>query len=363
MVFSLKKKKNGETDEAALLEQLREKEEAVSFYISAARSLLVMLKQFPLDLKEINTRDFIRLVDDITGKISESRKAVQSKSFFEKSKKNMVSFIEEHKRHLGEREKELKEIIDLLAKSMADLGAENKNYNAKIYENAENLERLTLLDDIKAIKSTLQQEVDQLRESVIEKQRMDDQRISKLSEKVTVLETQLEEAKSESLKDGLTGIYNRMAFDNFMKKLVEKYIVDRTSFSLLMIDIDDFKKINDTYGHQVGDRVILAVVNKCLSTIRADDIPARYGGEEFAVILPGATLRNANKKGKKICKALASTRYAVSGTNGETFLNVTVSIGVSSVKKADTVETIVKRADSALYEAKKQGKNRVICEK
>lgn len=363
MVFSSKKKQKGGFNETILSERLKEKEKAVSFYLSAVRSLLIMLKQFPMDLKEINTHEFIRLVDELTKKITEGQKTVQSRSFFEKSKKNILSFIKKHKSYLAEREKELKEIIDLLAKSMAELGGENKSYNDKIYKNTEVLERLTLLDDIKTIKSSIQREVAQIRASVIEKQEKDNQLISNLSKKVSVLEIQLKQAKTESLKDGLTGVYNRMAFDNYLKAQVEKYVVDRSDFSLLMIDIDDFKKINDTHGHQVGDRVILAVVKKFLGIIRSDDIPARYGGEEFAIILPGATLRNAIKKGKKICNSLASTRYAVTGTNGERFLNVTVSIGVSTMRKADTPETVVKRADSALYLAKDKGKNRVVSEK
>jgi diguanylate cyclase len=363
MVFSLKKKNGNPGNPAELAKKLQESEVDGNFYFDAIRTLLVILKTFPLDLKEIDTQGFVRHIDDLEKKIIALKKASLTQPLFEKSKKFIVAFIDKHKSHLGEREKELKEIIDLLSKAMAQLGAENQSYNDQIYRKTENIEKLTFLDDIRAIKNAIRQEVEQIRAAVFEKQKKDGQRIAVLTEKVGVLETQLKKVEAESSKDGLTGIYNRLSFDRKIKAMVEQNLISHTSFSMLMIDIDDFKQINDAYGHQIGDRVLLAVVQKALTFTRSDDFPARYGGEEFVILLPGASLRNAIKIGRRICKSLASTRYEVPEVQGKKHLRITVSIGVSGIWKKDTVETVIKRADDALYQAKKNGKNRVVSEK
>ena len=139
--------------------------------------------------------------------------------------------------------------------------------------------------------------------------------------------------------------------------------VSGKGFSLLMVDLDNFKTINDTYGHLTGDRVLVALVQKCKGMLRGDDTIARYGGEEFAIILPGASLRNSVKKGKQICQAIAGTRYAIDeGAPGD-YLSVTVSVGVSTLHKGDTVAEVIDRADRALYHAKGTGKNRVVSER
>jgi diguanylate cyclase len=177
------------------------------------------------------------------------------------------------------------------------------------------------------------------------------------------LNVQLEKARTESLTDGMTGIYNRKAFDSYINGLVEKNTVSKEPFSLLMLDIDDFKQVNDIYGHQTGDRVILAIISKCRQSIRGEDFFARYGGEEFVIILPGASLRNAIKRARHICKSIASASYFIDDAPGTPTLSVTVSIGVSSLQKADTTASVTQRADKALYTAKHSGKNCVVSEK
>jgi diguanylate cyclase len=131
-----------------------------------------------------------------------------------------------------------------------------------------------------------------------------------------------------------------------------------------MLDLDDFKAINDTHGHLIGDRVLVAFSKKCKDSIRGDDVIARYGGEEFAIILSGANLRNALARARQICSAVAATRYATCDGNCEQdYLSVTVSIGVTNFKKGDTAESLISRADKALYKAKRSGKNRAAVRK
>ncbi len=155
-------------------------------------------------------------------------------------------------------------------------------------------------------------------------------------------------------RDRLTKLYNRRHFDEELKKEFERSARYDYSISLFMIDIDDFKKINDTYGHQKGDLVLSAVSAIISENTRLNDIVARYGGEEIVVVIPEMSSDNSMNIAEKIRNRIEKLIPARTG------INVTVSIGGASNKKNDTTESLIKKADRALYEAKKRGKNRVV---
>lgn len=328
-----------------------------AFYLEAIRALLVFLKDFSLDQKEIDPEEFKKGLDLLEERFVREEKIRSIRSCFEGEKKPILSFIRRQKDYLKEREEEFKGIIDLLTRGVAALNAENQEFNGRIYEKSEKIEKISLLDDIKKIKQDLKVELDQMRETVRDKQNRDAKRVERLSQQVGALRQELEKVKTESSKDGLTGVFNRSAFDARMRILVDRNSIRGFSFSLLMMDIDNFKKINDSFGHPVGDRVLLALVQKCREFVRKDDFFARYGGEEFTLILPGASLRNALKMARRICRGVASTRYAVSDIMGGDPISFTVSIGASTFRKGDTVASLIDRADKALYTAKRSGKN------
>lgn len=334
-----------------------------TFFKLAIGTLLIFLKEFSLDLQEINADAFKKDIDRLNEKILSERKVTKITSDFDKSKKTILSYIDRLKRYVNDREKEFKGIIDLLIKAMANLDRDNQVFNKKIYTQTEKIEKITFLDDIRKIKNVLEIEIEQIRETVNEKQNLDRDHLSQLSQKVDDLNVALEKAKSESMTDGLTGAYNRMAFDDRIKSLVERNSIAGTPFSLLLMDIDNFKEINDQYGHPIGDRVLLALVQKCNDVTRNDDFVARFGGDEFAVILLGASIRNATKKAKQLCKIVSETCYAVNCDETSEELSFSISIGVGAFNKGDTVESVTARADKALYAAKHQGKSRVFTEK
>lgn len=153
--------------------------------------------------------------------------------------------------------------------------------------------------------------------------------------------------------DELTGAYNRRAFDDSMHKNIGRAKRYNENLSLFLIDIDDFKKVNDTYGHDVGDMVLITIVRIVTDTIRQEDTIARWGGEEFTVLMPQTEKANALQLAERV-------REKIYGYDFHKVGHVTISIGLTQFQADDTVDSFVKRADNALYKAKKDGKNMVI---
>ena len=159
-------------------------------------------------------------------------------------------------------------------------------------------------------------------------------------------------------RDPMTNLYNRRYFNEIIKSLL--LIAKRTSqlFSLIIIDIDDFKNVNDTYGHSVGDRVINDLADIFRNTVRNSDISVRFGGEEFVIILPNTHLKEAEIIAKKLKDIVENNTIILKDGSRIKF---TISLGVSQIQQDDeSVETVLHKADEALYQAKNSGKNTIV---
>ena len=166
-----------------------------------------------------------------------------------------------------------------------------------------------------------------------------------------------QEVESLSELDGLTGVYRRGGFDERLKQEVVRAKTFKTTFGLMILDIDHFKRLNDRYGHPFGDQVLRRVGELLNASVYETDFVARYGGEEFAVILPRAEPAGASRKAEAIRRALEAEKFSL----GFETVTVTISIGLAQFPRdAATPEELVSRADAALYEAKGQGRNRVV---
>ncbi len=157
--------------------------------------------------------------------------------------------------------------------------------------------------------------------------------------------------------DELTGLYNRRFMNETLKRKITEARRNSADLSLLMMDLDDFKKYNDSYGHIEGDRVLAAMGNVLIRTIRGADVACRYGGEEFLVILGNTDSVNAIHSAERIRSSLRQIDFKPSG---EGAVNVTVSIGAVSLKPEEGAEDLIARADRALYMAKEGGRDRVV---
>ena len=178
---------------------------------------------------------------------------------------------------------------------------------------------------------------------------------------ISNLQQSLDAIRAESLTDPLTGLVNRKYFDRSIERAVEQALASGEPLSLLMFDIDHFKSFNDSYGHLTGDQVLRLVALSLKQTIKGQDITARYGGEEFAVVLPSTGLRQALTVADHIRRAVMAKELKKKST-GEILGRVTISVGVSILKSGDDTDSLIERADACLYAAKRNGRNRVICE-
>jgi len=182
--------------------------------------------------------------------------------------------------------------------------------------------------------------------------------LDKSSKAMDELKRDLERVRREAMTDSLTGLANRKSFDEQIARLKSDCDRQGKIFTLLMMDIDHFKSFNDNFGHQVGDQVLRLVARTLVDGVKGRDIAARYGGEEFAIILPETNLNAGVAVADNLRKAIA-TKEVVNRSTGEQLGRITISVGVAQFYNEEEIESIIERADAALYTAKHNGRNQV----
>jgi diguanylate cyclase len=185
--------------------------------------------------------------------------------------------------------------------------------------------------------------------------------LRKSTDEITTLQDRLETARREAFTDALTGIGNRRCFDLALAEHGARAMNGEAELCLLLVDIDHFKKFNDSYGHRIGDQVLKVVGAQLKQMSRNADTAARYGGEEFALLLVDAPFEVAMRRADQLREALANN-YLRNKATGDLYGQITVSVGVARFRMTDNVESFVGRADAALYQAKSSGRNKVIAE-
>ncbi|GIU15711.1 MULTISPECIES: GGDEF domain-containing protein [unclassified Shewanella] len=190
-----------------------------------------------------------------------------------------------------------------------------------------------------------------------------DKSLTSMSEEVDALKTEMVELRSVVMTDQLTSLNNRRAFDKEVISHIDSFNLSNIESSLLVVDIDYFKKFNDVHGHLIGDKVLAYVAQALKSAVKGDDFVARYGGEEFVILLPNTSHQDAHKVAENIRAKIAGRNLTIGKEKKLPLGNVTVSVGVASLKPTDDKDSYFIRADEALYRAKSSGRNCVIGER
>lgn len=185
--------------------------------------------------------------------------------------------------------------------------------------------------------------------------------LSSSKQEIEQLQQNLAVVRSESLTDPLTSLSNRKSFDASLAGAIVTARQRGEPLSLMMVDVDHFKRFNDSFGHLTGDQVLRLVAVAMKNNVKGQDIAARYGGEEFVIALPDTTLRSAAAVADQIRRAVMA-KELMKRSSGERLGRITVSVGIALLHTGDTAQSLIERADACLYAAKRLGRNRVVCE-
>ena len=269
-----------------------------------------------------------------------------------------------YRRYMNEtvRDEAVKKISDQMQSAIVELASMVSTAKSATTEYGENLSdvstqlaQATSLEDLGAIVTNI---VADTRKMVEKNQELEVQLVNS-SKQVTELRNNLDTVRKEAMTDGLTGLLNRKAFDNQMMDCVSECEKSGTPMVPMLLDIDFFKKFNDTYGHQVGDQVLRLVARTLTDNVKGRDFAARYGGEEFAIILPDTPV-SAGLRVAEILRKSVESKEVINKASNENMGRITLSIGVAEYTAGEEISHLIERADKALYDAKRAGRNRVM---
>ena len=293
-------------------------------------------------------KDFNRLIESsesFTPKISQT---LYNKYFGDKQDNRLLKKIQNETRTL------LKIFLDQMLVT-SDM---TSDYSVRLKSYSEQLDIAADLSEIHEIIENITIETNEMLGST---QSLRAQ-LEEATAKADNLKEKLENTTREALIDTVTGLHNRKSLDMSIEIFYEEFKKDGDPFSIIMLDIDHFKKFNDKYGHKVGDEVLNLVGSVMHNTLKGQDFPARYGGEEFIALLPKTLLDNACILAEQLRKNISMKKFKLTKT-GERIDTITVSLGVSEIRSEDTVNSLIERADKALYLAKNSGRNNYKSEK
>ncbi len=253
---------------------------------------------------------------------------------------------------------EIKKIITDISSCVVDAKGEFTDHDNKLQSISTELSRA---DDFYSLNIILDKMTSEIK-GIIQSGQDLNGRMAESSGELKALREELEKAQQAAETDVLTGLANRRKFEKALDCEIKKSVDNKTSLSLIMADIDFFKRINDTFGHLTGDSVLKAIAALFKKQLKGKDLASRFGGEEFMLMLPETSLENAYKVAEHLRAALAGKAWKQKAS-GKSMGKITISLGVVQYKQGESKKSFIGRVDKALYFAKQNGRNRVASEK
>jgi diguanylate cyclase len=243
-------------------------------------------------------------------------------------------------------------LLAMVQEAVAMITGNQTSLQETLTGSADRFARLATVNNVREIQAQLVKEVTTLKRIALERRTSWEQTFQEFGTRLSGLETQLSSTRREAAIDPLTNIANRRTFERTCLALVG---ASQPRFVMGMIDVDDFKTINDKHGHPVGDRILVAVAETLSRSFRSDDLVARLGGDEFAVLAVSLSLAQAHSRFGAIIKVVKQACHEILPEGG-----TSVSTGLAEFTAGDTPGSLQERADMALYEAKRQGKGWLV---
>lgn len=266
---------------------------------------------------------------------------------------------EKIKKDLTESRGTLTTLIAGFVEQIAGFSESTSDYHDKLSNYAQKISKLEDIKELDSLLTDVMSETQEMQKSTqtTRAELICAQERAKLAQaRVLELEKNLEETSALITHDTLTGVLNRRGLDDVMLQEISRAQRAQQKMCVALLDLDNFKKLNDNYGHDAGDAALKYLAKMCKNFLRPQDSVARYGGEEFVIVLPGADAHEGKNIAQRLQRALTKEFFL---HNNEKLL-ITFSAGVAELNASDTPEELIKRADTAMYAAKKSGKNRVL---
>lgn len=259
------------------------------------------------------------------------------------------------KRFVTERIGDYREVVEELIAGLRHIGERDQDTQQRVKQSLEVMEQAVDSGNLGRIQDVLKQTIEQVSDTFEAQRRDYERQLDELNDRMASLRQDLVAAREEMKRDSLTDAYNRGAFDAAIEQALNMQFVLRQPVTLVMIDCDKFKEINDRYGHATGDQALRAVGESLArSFIRKNDFVARYGGDEFAVLLHDTNASSAERIVRRFVDSVAKIRIAA-GEDEE--VSLACSVGYTELADSDTAESVVNRADRGLYAVKARGGN------
>jgi diguanylate cyclase len=242
-----------------------------------------------------------------------------------------------------------------ILKTLAETGQDTRNYGETLGNFAGEIAGSRDVEQIRGLVGSLISETKTMTSQIDRLQG----EVASSSREISDLRKELDDTKRDAFTDGLTGLANRKAFDATILRAVDEAHDAGEPATLILADLDHFKSFNDHHGHQVGDQVLRLVGRTLINCVKGQDTAARFGGEEFAVVLPNTGLQGGMALAETIRKTISSKKLVRRGSDVELGA-ITLSLGVAEYVAGEPVESLIRRADQALYAAKRGGRNRAV---
>jgi len=304
-------------------------------------------------------------IDQLFTRIEKDANLLFDKNIQEKIKEFTTKRFERDKQVVIDRTSDISKLVVLMEEYLNEAISSNGSGTKNVLNIREKIEAININENGLEALTKLQNElinaaslIEKEMSTVTDKLETGKTKVQELEEKVKTLEAELTKTKIENMKDHLTGLLTRKAFNDEVKKIESSYKRLNTQYAVVFFDLDHFKKLNDTYGHECGD-VVLSTFGKILNkSIRDLDIVGRYGGEEFIAVIHF----NLNRELLQFLKRIKSIVVENSFLYKDKKIKVTFSAGVAIRSSYDTYENTVQKADMLLYKAKENGRNKIVLE-
>ncbi len=334
--------------------------------IDATGEILRIFGEYSFDLNEIDSKEINQLFQDwsrhiLIGAPKPSGQIIEDKSSrIKRDWLGMLKFVSKHRqtenKFVNQTVGDFRDVIWSFIHSFSYAIHEDQITDSECLVQLDRLKSVLERNSIQEIKRETYAVVEILNKNIENRKQRQNKEIKSLGEQLILLRDQLNRAKEENSFDPLTKLYNRKSFDDHLSRTFELNMFSGEEACILMVDVDHFKKINDTYGHQAGDSVLRQLAD-CIIRVfpRKSDFVARYGGEEFCIILRQENLNASKMLANRLLKAVRILCFE----HEDIELKLTVSIGIACLQPGDSKEYWLERSDMALYQAKQNGRDRI----